>query len=260
MSTTSLVLQREGAVATVTIDRPKRLNALDIATIGELDRAFADLQFDDDIRAVVLCGAGEKAFVAGADISELAALDPNGAERYAARGQGLMWRLENLGKPVIAALGGFALGGGLELALACTIRWAAAGARLGLPETGLGLIPGFGGTQRLPRLVGRGRALELILGGEPITAEQALEWGLVTRILPREELLPEAQALAARLAARPAPALRAALKAVTEGANMTPDAAVRLEAALFGVTLASADAAEGCQAFLQKRDPEFKHR
>jgi enoyl-CoA hydratase len=260
MSNPNVTIVRDGAVATLTIDRPERLNALNLATVTELRSHCDELAADDTVRAVVLTGAGEKAFVAGADISELARLDGPGAERYATGGQDLMWRLENLGKPVIAALGGFALGGGLELAMACTLRWAASGARLGLPETGLGLIPGFGGTQRLPRLVGRGRALELILGGEPITAEQALEWGLVTRVLPREELLPAAQEHAATLAARPAVALRAALKAVGEGANMTPDAAVRLEAALFGVTCASGDAREGCQAFLEKRKPQFSHR
>ena len=260
MSSSNLRIDHAGAVATVTIDRPEKLNALDTATVGELARAFGDLGRDADVRAVVLTGAGEKAFVAGADIGELAALDGPGAERYAAAGQGLMWSMENLGKPVIAAVGGFALGGGLELALACTVRWAAAGARLGLPETGLGLIPGFGGTQRLPRLVGRGRATEMILSGDPVTAEQALEWGLVTRVLPRDELLGACQEFAARLAARPAVAVRAALKAVGEGANMTPDASVRLEAALFGVACASADAAEGCRAFLEKRKPEFTHR
>jgi enoyl-CoA hydratase len=260
MSTRHVALAREGAVATVTVARPERLNALDTATIAELRAVFGELGQDAEVRACVLTGAGEKAFVAGADIGELAALGGPGAENYATAGQSLMWQIENLGKPVIAAIGGFALGGGLELALACTVRWAASGARLGLPETGLGLIPGFGGTQRLPRLVGRGRALEMILGGDPVTAEQALEWGLVTRVIGRDELLEEAQAFAAKLAARPAVAVRAALKAVGEGANMTPDAAVRLEAALFGVTCASADAAEGCQAFLEKRAASFEHR
>ncbi|MBD3221440.1 enoyl-CoA hydratase [bacterium] len=260
MSTENLSVARDGAVATVTIDRPKRLNALDTATIGELRQVFGELGRDDGIRAIVLTGAGEKAFVAGADIAELAELSGPGAERYSAAGQDLMWMIENLGKPVVAAIGGFALGGGLELALACTVRWASPNARLGLPETGLGLVPGFGGTQRLPRLVGRGRALEMILGGEPITADEALGHGLVTRVIEREDLLPEAQSLAAKLAARPAVALRTALKAVGEGANMTPDAAVRLEAALFGVTCASDDAREGCRAFLEKREATFRHR
>ena len=259
MSSQNLQISRDGAVATLVIDRPKRLNALDTATLAELGHAFGELGRDAGVRAVVLTGAGEKAFVAGADIAELAELDGPGAERYAAVGQSLMWSIENLGKPVLAAVGGFALGGGLELALACTVRWAAAEARLGLPETSLGLIPGFGGTQRLPRLVGRGRALEMILSGDPIKAEQALAWGLVTRVLPREELLRAVQEFAAKLAARSAVALRAALKSVNEGAGMTPDAAVRLEAALFGVTCASQDAAEGCRAFLQQRTAEFRH-
>lgn len=260
MSSPSLKIDRDGAVATVMIDRPERLNALDRATVAELKQVFGDLGRDPQVRAIVLTGGGEKAFVAGADISELADLDAPAAERYATDGQELMWRLEHLGKPVVAAIGGFALGGGLEVALACTVRWAAAGVKLGLPEVGLGLIPGFGGTQRLPRLIGHGRALEMILGGGPITAEQAMALGLVTRVLPREELLPEVQELAARLAARPAVAMRAALKAINEGAGMPLDAAVRLEAALFGVTSASEDAAEGCQAFLAKREPEFRHR
>jgi enoyl-CoA hydratase len=259
MSTANVKVQREGAVATVLIDRPERLNALDMATVAELKQVFVDLAADADVRACVLTGAGEKAFVAGADISELASLSGPEAERYATAGQELMWQIENLGKPVIAAIGGYALGGGLELALACTVRWASAKARLGLPETGLGLIPGFGGTQRLPRLVGRGRATEMVLSGDPVAADQALAWGLVTKVVEREELVAEAQAFAARLAARPAVALRAALKAIGEGANMGPDASVRLEAALFGVTCASMDAAEGCRAFLDKRDPEFRH-
>jgi enoyl-CoA hydratase len=259
MSYTSLVLQKDETVATVTIDRPKKLNALDRATLSELKNMFDDLGRDEAVRAVVLTGAGPKAFVAGADISELAELKAPEAERYAAEGQAVMGLIEQLGKPVIAAINGFALGGGLELALACTIRWAAAGVKLGLPEVGLGLIPGFGGTQRLPRLIGQGRALEMILGGGPITAEQAMALGLVTRVLPAEELLPEARDMAARLAQRPAVAVRMALQAVTEGAGLTLDAAVRLEAALFGVASASEDAAEGCAAFMAKREPAFKH-
>jgi enoyl-CoA hydratase len=260
MSTENLSVVRDEAIATVTIDRPNRLNALDKATIGELRQVFGELGRDAGIRAVVLTGAGEKAFVAGADIAELAELSGPEAERYSASGQGLMWTIENLGKPVLAAIGGFALGGGLELALACTARWASPNARLGLPETGLGLVPGFGGTQRLPRLIGRGRALEMILGGETITAEEALKSGLVTRVIEREDLLSGAQSFADKLAARPAVAMRAGLKAVVEGANMTPDASVRLEAALFGVTCASDDAREGCRAFLEKREATFRHR
>jgi len=259
MSTTNVDVTREGAVATVTVQRPERLNALNTATIDDLKGVFGDLARDDEVRAVVLCGAGDKAFVAGADIKEMSEMTGPEAERYATFGQALMWQIENLGKPVIAAIGGYALGGGMELALACSVRWAGPRAKLGLPETGLGLIPGFGGTQRLPRLVGRGRATEMILSGEPIKAEQALDWGLVTRVV-EGDLLAEAQAFAATLAARPGVALRAALKAVGEGANMTPDASLRLEAALFGVTFASEDAGEGCRAFLEKRETKFRHR
>lgn len=260
MSSQSLQLQRTAAVATVTIDRPQRLNALDRATVAELSAVFAELRDEAAVRAVVLTGAGSKAFVAGADIGELSAQSAPDAECYAAAGQSLLDRIENLGKPVIAAINGFALGGGLELALACTVRWAAAGAKLGLPEVGLGLIPGFGGTQRLPRLIGQGRALEMILGGGQITAEQALALGLVTRVLPPDELLPQAQELAARLAARPAVAVRAALQAVIRGADMPLPAALRFEGALFGVVSGSEDAAEGCRAFLAKSEPAFKHR
>jgi enoyl-CoA hydratase/carnithine racemase len=219
-----------------------------------LKQIFGELADDPEVRACVLTGGGEKAFVAGADISELATLSGPEAEQYAVAGQALMDRIENLRKPVIAAIGGYALGGGLELALACTVRWSASKARLGLPETGLGLIPGFGGTQRLPRLIGRGRATEMILTGDPITADQALSWGLVTRVLERDELLGEAQAFAARLAERPAVALRAALGALGGGSTMA------LEAALFGVACTSEDAAEGCQAFLEKREAAFRHR
>lgn len=259
MSMQNLEVARQDAVATVTIARPERLNALDTATIGELKQVFGEIGRDEQVRAVVLCGAGDRAFVAGADISELAGLTGPEAERYAAGGQALMWQIENLGKPVIAVLDGYALGGGLELALACTVRWAGEKARLGLPETGLGLIPGFGGTQRLPRLIGRGRATEMILSGDPIKADQALAWGLVTRIV-EGDVLAAAQEFAASLAARPAVAVRAALKAAGEGANMSPDAAVRLEAALFGVACASEDAGEGCRAFLEKRETKFSHR
>jgi enoyl-CoA hydratase len=171
-----------------------------------------------------------------------------------------MWRIENLGKPVLAAVNGYALGGGCELALACSFRYASTNARLGLPETGLGLIPGYGGTQRLPRLVGRGLALEMILTGDPLTATEAHEAGLVNRVLPQEELLPAVKQTAAKIAARSQPVVRIALKSVGEGANMGLDAACRLESALFGVVCATADAREGCRAFLEKRKPAFQDR
>lgn len=260
MSYRNLLRQDEGGVAVVTVNRPEKLNALDEATIGELHACFAALSAAPEVRAVVLTGAGEKAFVAGADVAELSRLSGPELERLAERGQALMWRIENLGKPVLAAVNGYALGGGCELALACSFRYASTNARLGLPETGLGLIPGYGGTQRLPRLVGRGLALEMILTGEPLTATEALAAGLVNRVVPAEELLAAARQTAAKIASRSAAACRLALKAVNEGANTGLDAGCRLEAALFGVAGATADAQEGCRAFLEKRKPEFRDR
>jgi len=244
-------------VATVMVNRPDKMNALNRQTIQELTACFQSLQKDDAVGVVVLTGAGEKAFVAGADIGELAEMTAGEGEVLAQRGQDLMNLIEALGKPVIAAVGGFALGGGCELAMACTFRYASGNAKLGLPETGLGLIPGFGGTQRLPRLVGRGRALELILTGDMITADEALALGLVNKVLAREELLPVVQDLAGRLAQKSRTTTRVALKAVNEGLGMNQDSGCRLEAALFGVCGSSAAAREGCAAFLAKRKPDF---
>jgi enoyl-CoA hydratase len=247
-------------IATVTVNRPDKLNALNAATIGELDTCFAELGRDPSVRVVILTGAGEKAFVAGADIGELAALDAHAAERLAAGGQDLMRRIENLGKPVIAAVNGFALGGGCELAMACTFRYASENAKLGLPETGLGLIPGFGGTQRLPRLVGRGRALEMVLLGNMITAVDAMAIGLVNTVFPPEELADAVRIVAKALAEKSALTLRLALQAVNDGLLVDLDSGCRLEAALFGVAGASSDAHEGCAAFLEKRKPSFTDR
>ncbi len=256
----NLALESDGGVTTVVVDRPEKLNALDARTIAELHACFSSLRDDPAPRVIILTGAGEKAFVAGADIEELAGMTGHEAERLSTRGQELMWKIENLGKPVLAAVNGFALGGGCELALACSFRYASQNARLGLPETDLGLIPGYGGTQRLPRLVGKGRALEMILGGRHLTAVEAQEIGLVNRVFSQEELLPAVRELAARLAGKSAVTLRLALKAVSEGLNMTLDAGCRLESALFGVAGASEDAHEGCRAFLEKRKPEFRDR
>ena len=257
MAYQNLLVEHEEGVSTVTVQRPDKLNALNAETIEELHTCFNDLRYDQAVRVVILTGAGEKAFVAGADIKELADMSGVEAERIATRGQELMWKIDNLGKPVIAAVNGFALGGGCELALACTLRYASANARLGLPETGLGLIPGYGGTQRLPRLVGKGRALEMILGGDHITAVEALSMGLVNKVVSQDELMPAVQEMARALAVKSAVILRLALKSVNEGVNMSLDAGCRLEAALFGVCGGSADAKEGCQAFLDKRKPEF---
>ena len=210
---------------------------------------------------IVLTGAGEKAFVAGADIAELAALGGGDLERLAAKGQALMWKIENLGKPVLAAVNGYALGGGCELALACTFRYASTNARLGLPEVGLGLIPGYGGTQRLPRLIGSGRALEVILTGEPLTATEALAVGLVNRVVPQEELLPAVRQTAGRIAARSAVTLRLALKAVHEGSQFrcsTPPVASRRPCSAWPAPRPTPR--EGCRAFLEKRPPKFADR
>jgi enoyl-CoA hydratase len=256
----NLTVEIKDGVALVVVNRPDKLNALNARTIEELHGAFYSLRGDEKVRVVILTGAGEKAFVAGADIKELADMSGAKAERVSTRGQELMWKIENLGKPVLAAINGFALGGGCELALACTFRFASANARLGLPETGLGLIPGYGGTQRLPRLVGTGRALEMILTGAPVTAVEAQSIGLVNKVFSQDELLPAVQEIAVALAQKSAVTLRLALKAVNEGVNMTLDAACRLESALFGVAGTTEDAKEGCRAFLEKRKPGFKDR
>src|SRR5438477_9463167 len=200
MTFDTLVLERDGAIAAITINRPKVLNALNAQTLDELRRAVLDLQRDAAIRVVILTGAGEKSFVAGADINELAVQTPAGGREHALTGQHAFDVIENLGKPVIAAINGYALGGGCELAMACTLRLAADTAKIGQPEIALGLIPGYAGTQRLPRLVGKGRALEIILTGTPITAEEALRIGLVNRVYPAAEVMAESKKLAQQLA------------------------------------------------------------
>lgn len=258
MAYANLLLSAAAGVTTVTVNRPDKLNALNGATVAELTACFTALGQDPAVRVVLLTGAGEKAFVAGADIGELARLSPVQAERLAARGQGLMDLIENLGKPVLAVVNGFALGGGCELAMACTFRYAAETAKLGLPETGLGLIPGYGGTQRLARLVGRGRALEMILTGDMITAADALAAGLVDKVFPAGDLQAAAARTGAKLAAKSQLALRTALQAVGEGLQLPLAGGCALEAALFGVCGSSADAREGCAAFLEKRTPAFK--
>jgi enoyl-CoA hydratase len=260
MAFDTLLLERDGAVAIITINRPQVLNALNSQTVDELRRAILDLKKDESVRAVILTGAGEKAFVAGADINELAVQTPADGREHALTGQHVFDLVENMGKPVIAAINGYALGGGLELAMACTLRLAADTAKLGQPEVALGLIPGYAGTQRLPRLVGKGRAMEMILTGTPIAADEALRIGLVNRVCPAAELMTSARALAHQLARAAPLAMRYIINAVNKGAEMPFAEASQYEATLFGLVTSTDDMREGTAAFLQKRKPEFKGR
>jgi enoyl-CoA hydratase len=253
----NLLVQREPGVAVLTVQRPQRLNALDAATLDEILQTVLGFQQDESIRCVIVTGAGDKAFVAGADINEIAGETPEGARQRALRGQHVFDVIERLGKPVIAAVNGFALGGGCELAMACTLRIAADTARFGLPEINLGLIPGFAGTQRLIRLVGKTHAMEMILTGNPISASVALAIGLVNRVVPAADLMNEVRGLAAVLAAKPPIALRYAMEAVNSGLEMPFVEACQLEASLFGMAAATDDMKEGTKAFLEKRKAVF---
>ena len=253
----NLIIERAGGVAIVMVNRPKVMNALNLATLDEIQRVMSELAADDAVRVVVLTGAGEKAFVAGADINELASLTPTAAEAQARRGQSVCDDLEQMGKPVVAAINGYALGGGCEIAMACTLRIASDSARIGQPEISLGLIPGYGGTQRLTRLVGSGRALELMLTGQPITADEAWRIGLVNRVVPAADLLGVVQELAQQLAAQAPIAMRYILAAVRDGFGMRLSDGCALEASLFGLAAATEDWREGTRAFLDKRRPRF---
>jgi enoyl-CoA hydratase len=252
-------VETSDGLATVTVSRPEKLNALNAEVLDGLQAAFERIRDDGGTGAAILTGAGEKAFIAGADIAALAAIEsPAAARALARRGQALTLLMESLGKPLIAAINGFALGGGCELALACTVRLAAEGAKIGQPEVKLGLIAGYGGTQRLPRLVGGGRALELLLTGEPIDAAEALRIGLVNRVVPRERLLDEARALAKRMMAAGPVAVRLTMEAVRGGAHLPLPGALDLEADLFAKVAATSDIKEGTAAFLEKRPAKFQ--
>jgi enoyl-CoA hydratase len=253
----NLLLTRDGAVALVTINRPQVLNALNIQTLDELHRVMLDLKRDASVRAVILTGAGDKAFVAGADIRELAGQRPAEGKEHAIRGQHVFDVIDNLGKPVIAAINGFALGGGCELAMACTLRIASANARLGQPEINLGLLPGFAGTQRLPRLIGKGAAFDLLLTGRQVSADEALALGLVNRVVPPDRLLAEARALAGELAAKAPIAVQYIIEAVNRGLEVSVETGQFLEATLFGLVASTADMREGTTAFLEKRPGVF---
>ena len=258
MAFDNLLLDRDGAIALVTINRPKVLNAMNAQTLDELRHAALDLKHDDSVRVVILTGAGEKAFVAGADINELAVQTPTGGREHALTGQHVLDVIENLGKPVIAAINGYCLGGGCELALACTLRLAADTAKLGQPEINLGIIPGYAGSQRLSRLVGKGKAMELILSGAPIGASEAERIGLVNRVVPAAELMVEARKLAGQLARNAPIATRYIISAINKGLDMPFAEACVFEATLFGLIASTDDMREGTKAFLEKRTPEFK--
>lgn len=247
-------------VGYVTINRPDKLNALNAKAKAELKELFTDLKSDGGVDIVILTGAGEKAFVAGTDIKELTELDTETGKKFSEGGQAVFNAIENLGKPVIAAVNGYALGGGCELALACSIRIASDNAKFGQPEVNLGIIPGYGGTQRLARLVGRGKAMELILTGDQIDAREALQIGLVNKVVPLKELKSEAEALAQKILSKGQVAVRLAMKAVNMTHETTLTDGQELEASLFGVCCGSEDFKEGTKAFLEKRKPEFKNK
>jgi enoyl-CoA hydratase/carnithine racemase len=254
----NLLIERDGRVTVLTINRPSVLNALNFITLDELRRALLDCRHDPDVRAVIITGAGEKSFVAGADIKELAVQSAAEGKEHAIRGQHVFDLIENMGKPVIAAINGFALGGGCELAMACTLRLAAETARLGQPEINLGIVPGYAATQRLPRLVGKGVALDLLLTGRQITAEEAFRIGLVNRVVPAAQLMVEAKTLATELAAKAPLAAQYIIEAVNRGLEVSFDKGQFLEATLFGLVASTEDMREGTKAFLEKRKPEFK--
>ena len=256
----NLLCEIEGAVATVTLNRPKVLNALNAALFEDLRSVFTALCADASVRTILITGAGDRAFAAGADINELAMVSAVEGKQLSQRGQAVFDLIESCGKPVIACINGFALGGGCELALVCTLRLASDNAKLGQPEVKLGLLPGYGGSQRLPRLVGKGIALQLLLTGEIITAAEAHRIGLINEVMPLERLLPRGREIAQSIAAMAPLAVRDCIEAVNVGCELPLAGALCLEATLFGLLCGTEDKAEGTQAFLAKRKPEWKGR
>ncbi len=256
----NIKLEEKNGAEWITINRPRKMNALNVQTVIELIDAFTRVRDDRETRVVVLTGAGDRAFAAGADIVELRELDAMGGKQFSARGQGLCHIIENMGKPVIAAINGFALGGGCELAMACNIRIAAENAKLGQPEVNLGTIPGYGGTQRLARLVPRGIAMELMMTGRVISAEEALKIGLVNQVAPLESFMGKVGEFIELLLSKPPFALKAIAEAVVHGTGMSMEDGCRLESDLFALTCGTEDIKEGTSAFLDRREPEFKGR
>ena len=254
----NILFEQRGPIALVSVNRPKVLNALNMATMAELREAFTTVRDDAATRVAILTGAGEKSFVAGADIAELNKQEPVQAKEYTHRGQAVLDLIENLGKPVIAAVNGFALGGGCELAMACAFRIASENARFGQPEVKLGIIPGYGGTQRLPRLVGKGLATQLLLAGEMISAQEALRIGLVNEVVPQAELIARCEAIAQKIVANAPLAVQYCMEAVNKGMEMTLPEALYLEAVLFAMACSTEDKREGTTAFLEKRPAQFK--
>jgi len=258
MSYENLLYEKREKIGYITFNRPKVLNALNRKTMEELGEILASAYDDGEVRVLILTGAGDKAFVAGADINELAQRTPVDGKEFSLFGQEVLHRLETMGKPSIAAINGFALGGGCELALACTMRIASKTAKLGQPEVKLGIIPGYGGSQRLARLCGKGAAHELCLTGEMISAEEALRIGLVNRVVEPAELIPTAEAIAKKIAANAPLAVKFAMEAIEHGMEMPQEEGLFLEATLFGLCCATEDMREGTRAFLEKRPPQFK--
>ncbi len=258
MAYETLLYEVKDGIAYVTINRPKVLNALNDTVITELGQVFTAIKDDPQVKAVIITGAGEKAFVAGADITQLVDLNTQEGKAFAAKGQAVFNLIENLGKPVIAAINGFALGGGCELAMACTVRLASTKAKLGQPEVNLGIIPGYGGTQRLPRLVGKGRAMELVLTGRMVDAQEAYQMGLVNKVVEPEKLMEEAEALARTIMSKGPVAVKLAMEAVNRGLEVSLADGLAIEADLFGICCSTEDKVEGTKAFLEKRKANFQ--
>ncbi len=256
----NIIVSKEDGIGFVTINRPRALNALNTATLREMEAALGELERAEDVRVIIVTGAGDRAFVAGADISEMAGFGPLEAEAFAALGQEVMMKIQRWPKPVIAAINGFALGGGCELALACDIRIASESARFGQPEVKLGVPPGFGGTQRLARLIGPGRAREWILSGEMYDAAEALRVGLVERVVPPDKLMEEAKKLARAIASRGPIAVKLAKLCIDRGLDTDLESGCALERQSFTICFSTSDRTEGMRAFLEKREPRFSGR